>query len=407
MGKKLKKIKINKFWKNIFKNRPLMVLVVVLILAGIFSSPKMQQYFKATGSNAAGIDLGGGIGLGGGEIGNSTPVNLIFSPETKIEGLHDVSELADAYGDYVLFCGRHYPHGYFQNDLFLYNVKTKAPAEPITDTVENECSNWNASNQFGKKAAIYGSSIAYISSISRLHTYNISSKVDTEVDIYNENGQSLSTFGLDLFRDQVILSLQLDPFHAPQIWSYRIGDNEAVQLSNALLGRARPAIQQNNYIWTDNQDVFNGNTNIYLGKIGSIMEKQISDSSSGKNDFGDIWGNKIVWNNWTASEGRKIRLYDAVSGTTKTIGSDLKDSQVRPLTVGNRFVLFTNLIFDTASTAIYLYDNKYDKLYNLTGDSTNLVGNNGKIWWQSNNSLYIYYERYNEGVYMQKVSILN
>lgn len=51
-----KKIKISKFWRNMFKNKPLMFLVIVLILAVVFSSPKVQQYFNPTDSEAATIE---------------------------------------------------------------------------------------------------------------------------------------------------------------------------------------------------------------------------------------------------------------------------------------------------------------------------------------------------------------
>lgn len=55
MGKKLKKIKINKSLKSILSNKPLLFFVAILILAGLFSTPQVRQYFRATGSEAASI----------------------------------------------------------------------------------------------------------------------------------------------------------------------------------------------------------------------------------------------------------------------------------------------------------------------------------------------------------------
>jgi len=53
MGKKLKKIKINKLLKRIFTNKSLVLVGAILILAVVFSNPTISKYLKPQSSEAA------------------------------------------------------------------------------------------------------------------------------------------------------------------------------------------------------------------------------------------------------------------------------------------------------------------------------------------------------------------
>jgi len=53
MARRLKKVKINKFWKNIFSNKPLIWIVVILLLAVVFGNKHISQYFQPESSQAA------------------------------------------------------------------------------------------------------------------------------------------------------------------------------------------------------------------------------------------------------------------------------------------------------------------------------------------------------------------
>ena len=391
----------SKTQKTQLRNTALVTAAVVLVVGVFAVSPTLQNYFQSQPSEA-------GL-LTPDSPDDDSKAHLKIGPEMKIEvGLSSFPELADAYEDYLLFCANHYPGGVFQRDLFLYNTKTHAPAIPLTNDVGDECVNWSK----GKKAAIYGNNIVYVSSTSVLHTYSIYNALDKTIDIYDDKGSPLYVIGLDLSRDQAVLSLMLDPFHAAQpaqLWLYRISDNHLTQIYDEWFRQDYPAIYKNSYIWKDWRDIYNGNTNIYVRKVGSEVEKQIKGSLFGTNDHGDIWGNKIVWTNLqSGTDDPVIYLHDLISGSTKTVASDLADYQMRPLTAGNRFVLFDNGDNATQTVDIYLYDNKYDKSYNLTSDDATVVGNNKKTWWLSNNILYVYYTKYINGerdIYTRRIYI--
>lgn len=172
MGKKLKKIKLNKFWKNIFSNKPLIFIVAVLILAGLFSSPKISRYFKPQRGQAAGwtvkqipglpagamaLDVDGKYAITYGSVVNNNKSLYLYNLATPtvnpklipkidyMDGLIDYG--ARVQGDKVVWTQvRSAKDG---RDVYMYNISTNT-----TKRLTNSATNKTGTDVYGDKLLI-------------------------------------------------------------------------------------------------------------------------------------------------------------------------------------------------------------------------------------------------------------
>ncbi len=285
MGKKLKKIKINKFWKSLFHNKPLVIFAAVLILAIVFTNKNISQYFKPEGSQAAG--------------------GASVSSEQKIELPADMTGAAipsDIYGNRLVFTyigGPSDPKGGF----YLYDLDT------------NELKQLFAVGPYGSSAPprIWGNNIIYAFS-NLLIRYYIPTGEQTTLSsdvVINGNGQSQ----VDIYKNFVVAEVRNHDFEGSptNIWLYNIQTGISKFISPNPRWQWKPRIGGHLITWSDDRNSHTS-TDIYAYDLTNNQEKAICTAKNVQS-YADNFGDNIVWvdyrnQNPTYTDDSDLYLYN-------------------------------------------------------------------------------------------------
>lgn len=407
MGKKLKKIKLNKFWKNIFSNKPLMILVAVFILAIFFSSPTAQQYFRATGSNAAGVDLGGGTGLGGGNsIDNGVPVNLIFTPEQKLTDIPVSIYPTDIYQNQIVLINI---DDNSDTNIYTYNIKTK-----VLNKIVSKVNLWGVPR-------IWGDTVVY-------------SQVDLGgINVYKYNVSQIGSFPIaltmdgkskdpDIYGSLVVFTKKIDNQQLDQenIYLYNLSSNQTIPINtdnSYIAAQVQPRIDKNIIVWTEYVNIFPGNPSIvwmYNMKTGVATQISASDGHIVNRETSVNLG-KIAYailHEVIGGSNADIYLYNISTGVTDhVLDSDVSEiyPEIRDNNTNN-FILYEAIKQPGGfgDHSLRLYDIKNQKDYLVS----NNFGNSGSSYmWLDGKSLIIVWGGKTSvdqptQLYMRRVTIL-
>lgn len=323
MGKKLKKIKVSKFWNNIFKNRPLMILVAVFILAAIFSNKSVQNYLRIP-SQAAGIGI-----VPPGITDNSTNIftpNIKFGPIIQLTGQlgfppdgsynFPVNDewTQSIYGDWLVFKWDPSVGNPEDQEYMLYNLKTKE--------IRQLTNNGTFSIDMPR---IWGQHVTWVGDDRNLYLYNIGTGVKSQLTT-DHKVLINSEFSVDINNDRIVFVREEIPWEEYTLNIIDLSQGKApVKLFTKDFVITNPVIDGSIIAWRDARHAIEPtDCEIYAYNMDSGVEFPISTgvhnrtnlSASGGYIIGiDIFDNPysstLFKYNLASQQGGKVELTNA------------------------------------------------------------------------------------------------
>jgi len=403
MGKKLKRININKLGKSLFSNKPLVYIIASVLLVVIFTNTSIQQYISDQ-SQAAGIGSGFPVEQGGEPIAPNWEMRRI----TDFPGEERVS---DIYNDRLLFTGQD-TLGYV-NGMYVYDFSTEPgtvvsipqstpgdiqlPARIYGDNIVWAQSgngfpgDWdifmqtiggdqiNLTNNVQPEAFvdIYGDYLVYATSIGgntsdydKIYVHYLPSNTI----VYTVNKQKFSIKGVRIYEDKIVwleqlntpegvpspeaaFVMELETPNFPIIELYSSDGTDSIISNFDFYGDVIVA-----ELIQDYQDT--SERNIFAYQLGSGLFAQITNSKY--NQSPTIYKNKILYFHYEILTSQTAYLYDLLSKTKQTIFSvssdDYQNMQLASLPSGitkvrNRYNAFIHIFSEdsTGELSINIY----------------------------------------------------
>lgn len=334
MNKKVHRIKLNKTWQKLFGNKPLIFIVAVLVLAIVFTNKNISQYFKPSGSQAAGwtvkqipglpagapaLDVDGKYVVTYGSVVNNNKSLYLYNLATPtvnpklipkidyIDGL--INNGASIQGNNVVWTQvRSAKDG---TDVYMYNIATNT-TKRLTSSATSKA-----------RTDVYGDKIAYLN-----YDYKQSPNTYDEIFLINTSGVKLknipcqtcnkNTMGiahLSLEKNRVIwMETDSSSSSPPPGFIYDVSGNSILPLTGLPWIQWLDIDEDTIVATTYGPKVQNNIFSYYIptGKIGQITTGNYQNADV------KIWGNKVVYLRIVGAY-YEVHLYDLISKSDSII----------------------------------------------------------------------------------------
>jgi len=283
MGKKLKKIKINKVWKSIFSNKPLVIFVAVLILASVFTNKNISQYFKPIGSEAA----------SGWTVTNITP------------GMSGVEKVQDVSGRKMVFTRQSVSNPYSYASIWLYDFQDKT-----TILVANlSKAGYGDIRMDGNKIVWWQLSATPPS--NDLYVYDIISKQKKAVASGIRPG---NVWLLDIWSNKIIYSEMINNGLQQEFKMIDLGNNKTYYLATGNGGDIHDGkFDANRVVWTQKKPSDENKDDLWLFDFSQGKATKITADVFPHIPYFDVYGDKIIAGAYTPAVGNNLFVYNIIS----------------------------------------------------------------------------------------------
>lgn len=355
MGKKLKKIKLNKFLKSIFSNKPLMLFVAVLVLAMIFSSKGVQNYLHIP-SQAANIGIvPPGITNNSTDISTpflnfSSPIQLTgqvgFPPDGSYNFPANDEWTQSIYGDWLVFrwdpsVGN--PEG---QEYMLYNLKTKEIRQLTNDgTIKFDT------------PRIWDKYVTWVGYDRNLYLYNISTEVKSQLTTdHKVLGNDI--YFTDINNGRIVFIREEIPWEEYTLNIVDLSDgNTPIKLFTKDFVITNPVIDGSIIAWRDARHAIQAtDCEIYGYNIDSGVEFPISTGLHNRTNISASGGN-IIWvdlfNNPYSSTLFKYNLASKKGGKINLTNA----SWIGQPYISNGYIVYIGAMDSNfTNTKLYMYE---------------------------------------------------
>jgi beta propeller repeat protein len=283
--------------------------------------------------------------------------------ETQITK-HGTASSPEIYGNRIVWLDMR--NGQYTHDLYMYDLSTKKETR-ITNS------------GLAYDPDIYRNKVVWIDPVGEYHDFNGIYVKDLSTNKQDVIAQSTDAIGSPkIYGDNIVYYLCMTSGNFPDIIMYDLSTSKFKGISTSR-SAGSPDIYGNRIVWEDwrNYWVYNvWSQDIYMYDLSTSKEKRITTSGTAERPA--IYNNKIVWQD-NRSGNWDIYMYDISTGEETQITTN-KFDQIAPAIYGNTIVWQDNR---SGNWNIYAYDLVTHQQIHTT-DKSNQVAPaiyNNKIVW--------------------------